>query len=35
MLSSRDSARSQRVMTAMLRMKKIDLAGLKRAWDAP
>ena len=27
-----DPAKSQRVMTAMLRMKKIDIAELKRAY---
>jgi predicted 3-demethylubiquinone-9 3-methyltransferase (glyoxalase superfamily) len=28
-----DSAKSQRAMTAMLGMKKIDIAGLKRAYE--
>jgi predicted 3-demethylubiquinone-9 3-methyltransferase (glyoxalase superfamily) len=28
-----DSAKSQRAMTAMLRMKKIDIAELKRAYE--
>lgn len=31
MLTDPDAGKSQRVMTAMLRMKKIDIAGLKRA----
>jgi predicted 3-demethylubiquinone-9 3-methyltransferase (glyoxalase superfamily) len=33
MLSDPDPAKSQRVMKAMLQMKKIDIAGLKRAYD--
>jgi len=33
LLSSPDPKKSQRVMTAMLAMKKIDLAGLLRAAD--
>jgi predicted 3-demethylubiquinone-9 3-methyltransferase (glyoxalase superfamily) len=33
MLSDADAAKSQRVMKAMLQMKKIDIAALKRAYD--
>jgi predicted 3-demethylubiquinone-9 3-methyltransferase (glyoxalase superfamily) len=33
MLSDPDPAKSKRVMEAMLQMKKIDIAGLKRAYD--
>lgn len=33
MLRDRDPARSQRVMQAMLQMKKIDIQGLKRAYE--
>jgi predicted 3-demethylubiquinone-9 3-methyltransferase (glyoxalase superfamily) len=33
MLSDPDPAKAQRVMQAMLQMKKIDIAGLKRAYD--
>jgi len=33
MLSDADPARSQRVMKAMLQMDKIDIAGLKRAYE--
>jgi predicted 3-demethylubiquinone-9 3-methyltransferase (glyoxalase superfamily) len=32
MISDPDPERSGRVMEAMLRMKKIDIAGLKRAY---
>jgi predicted 3-demethylubiquinone-9 3-methyltransferase (glyoxalase superfamily) len=32
MINDPDSEKSQRVMTAMLRMKKIDIDGLKRAY---
>jgi hypothetical protein len=32
MLTDADTARSQRVMAAMLKMKKIDIAELKRAY---
>jgi predicted 3-demethylubiquinone-9 3-methyltransferase (glyoxalase superfamily) len=32
MLQDRDPEKSQRVMRAMLQMKKIDIAGLKRAY---
>ncbi len=32
LLQDKDPAKSQRVMEAMLRMKKIDIAGLKRAY---
>jgi predicted 3-demethylubiquinone-9 3-methyltransferase (glyoxalase superfamily) len=35
MLNDRDPARSQRVMGAMLLMGKIDVAQLRRAYDAP
>jgi predicted 3-demethylubiquinone-9 3-methyltransferase (glyoxalase superfamily) len=34
MLSDRDAKRSQRVMKAMLQMKKIDIAALKRAYES-
>ena len=34
MLQDRDPARAKRVMAAMLLMKKIDIAGLRRAYDA-
>ncbi|HEV8657071.1 MAG TPA: VOC family protein [Thermoanaerobaculia bacterium] len=34
MLSNRDAKRSQRVMKAMLQMKKIDIAALKRAYES-
>jgi predicted 3-demethylubiquinone-9 3-methyltransferase (glyoxalase superfamily) len=33
MLSDPDSARSQRAMTAMLKMKKLDIAQLERAYS--
>ncbi|HEV8266375.1 MAG TPA: VOC family protein [Gemmatimonadales bacterium] len=33
MLSDPDPSKSKRVMEAMLQMKKIDIAGLKRAYD--
>jgi predicted 3-demethylubiquinone-9 3-methyltransferase (glyoxalase superfamily) len=33
MLQDPDPAKSQRVMQAMLQMSKIDIAGLKRAYD--
>jgi predicted 3-demethylubiquinone-9 3-methyltransferase (glyoxalase superfamily) len=33
MLSDPDPAKAQRVMQAMLQLKKIDIAGLKRAYD--
>jgi predicted 3-demethylubiquinone-9 3-methyltransferase (glyoxalase superfamily) len=33
MLSDPDPAKSKRVMEAMLKMKKIDIAGLQRAYD--
>jgi predicted 3-demethylubiquinone-9 3-methyltransferase (glyoxalase superfamily) len=32
MVGEPDSERSQRAMTAMLQMKKIDIGGLKRAY---
>jgi predicted 3-demethylubiquinone-9 3-methyltransferase (glyoxalase superfamily) len=32
MLQDKDEARSQRVMKAMLQMKKLDIAGLERAY---
>jgi predicted 3-demethylubiquinone-9 3-methyltransferase (glyoxalase superfamily) len=35
MLKDHESERAQRVMTAMLRMKKINLAELQRAADGP
>jgi predicted 3-demethylubiquinone-9 3-methyltransferase (glyoxalase superfamily) len=34
MLQDRDSRKAERVMAAMLEMKKIDVAALKRAYDA-
>lgn len=33
LLNDPDPAKSQRVMQAMLKMKKIDIAGLKRAYE--
>jgi predicted 3-demethylubiquinone-9 3-methyltransferase (glyoxalase superfamily) len=33
MLGDKDAARSQRALNAMLRMEKLDLARLKRAFD--
>lgn len=33
MLRDKDPAKSQRVMTAMMQMKKLDIAGLKAAYD--
>ena len=33
MISDPDPAKAQRVMEAMLQMKKIDIAGLKRAYE--
>jgi predicted 3-demethylubiquinone-9 3-methyltransferase (glyoxalase superfamily) len=33
LLRDKDAAKSQRVMQAMLQMKKIDIAGLKQAYD--
>jgi predicted 3-demethylubiquinone-9 3-methyltransferase (glyoxalase superfamily) len=33
MLNNRDPEKSKRVMEAMLTMKKIDIAGLKRAYE--
>ncbi len=33
MLSDADPAKSKRVMEAMLRMKKIDIAELKKAYE--
>jgi len=33
MLSDKDAAKSTRVMKAMLQMKKLDIAGLKRAYE--
>ncbi len=35
MLGDSDPAKAKRVMEAMLKMKKIDIAALKRAYDAP
>ena len=34
LLGDPDPAKSQRVIRAMLQMKKIDIAGLKRAYEA-
>ena len=33
LLQDKDAAKSQRVMKAMLQMKKIDIAGLQRAYE--
>jgi len=33
MLGDRDPAKARRVMEAMLQMRKIDIAGLRRAYD--
>lgn len=33
LLQDKDAARSQRVMTALLKMKKLDIAELQRAYD--
>ena len=33
MLNDRDSEKSKRVMKAMLQMKKIDIQGLKQAYE--
>jgi hypothetical protein len=33
MLNDPDPKKSQRVMQAMLKMKKIDIAGLQKAYD--
>ena len=33
MLHDKDPARAGRVMAAMLQMKKIDIAGLKKAYE--
>ena len=35
MISDRDPARSERVMRAVLQMKKLDIAVLKKAYDQP
>ncbi len=35
LLQDKDAAKSQRVMQAMLQMKKIDIAGLRAAADRP
>ncbi len=35
LLGGPDPVKSQRVMQAMLRMKKIDIQGLRRAYDQP
>jgi predicted 3-demethylubiquinone-9 3-methyltransferase (glyoxalase superfamily) len=35
MLGDPDPAKAKRVMEAMLKMKKIDIAALKRAYDGP
>jgi predicted 3-demethylubiquinone-9 3-methyltransferase (glyoxalase superfamily) len=34
MLQDKDPQRAQRVMAAMLKMKKVDIAELKRAYEA-
>jgi predicted 3-demethylubiquinone-9 3-methyltransferase (glyoxalase superfamily) len=33
MINDPDRAKSERVFAAMLEMKKLDVAGLKRAYD--
>jgi predicted 3-demethylubiquinone-9 3-methyltransferase (glyoxalase superfamily) len=33
MLQDKDPKKAQRVLQAMLQMRKIDIAGLKRAYD--
>jgi predicted 3-demethylubiquinone-9 3-methyltransferase (glyoxalase superfamily) len=33
LLQDKDPAKSQRVMKAMLQMSKIDIEGLRRAYD--
>jgi len=35
MLSDKDPAKSQRVMKAMLQMRKIDIKALQQAYDQP
>ena len=35
MLADRDSKKVERVMKAMLQMKKIDINGLKQAYEQP
>jgi predicted 3-demethylubiquinone-9 3-methyltransferase (glyoxalase superfamily) len=35
LLRDRDPVKAQRVMQAMLGMSKIDIAGLRRAYDGP
>jgi predicted 3-demethylubiquinone-9 3-methyltransferase (glyoxalase superfamily) len=35
MMSSPDRAKSERVMKALLQMKKLDVAALRRAYEAP
>jgi predicted 3-demethylubiquinone-9 3-methyltransferase (glyoxalase superfamily) len=35
MMQDKDAARSKRVMQAMLQMEKIDIAGLRKAYDQP
>ncbi|MBI3192183.1 MAG: VOC family protein [Pedosphaera parvula] len=35
LLNDEDDAKSQRVMQAMLQMNKLDIAGLKRAFEEP
>jgi predicted 3-demethylubiquinone-9 3-methyltransferase (glyoxalase superfamily) len=35
MLGDKDAEKSKRVIQAMLQMNKIDIAGLKRAYEAP
>jgi hypothetical protein len=34
MLQDKDPQKAQRVMAAMLKMKKIEIADLKKAYDA-
>jgi hypothetical protein len=33
LIGDEDTAKSQRVMAAMLKMTKLDIAGLQRAYD--
>jgi predicted 3-demethylubiquinone-9 3-methyltransferase (glyoxalase superfamily) len=35
MLHDKDAAKSQRVMAALMKMAKLDIAGLQRAYDRP
>ena len=35
MMQDKDPAKSKRVMQAMLQMEKIDIAGLRKAYEQP